>query len=139
VPDREFAMTPDRWRQINELFHAALTLDAQSREAYLAEVCRGDAGLRQEVESLVAGHESAKASMQTDFVRGAVQQLVDEDETPVIGQDFGPYRVVREIGRGGMGRVFLAERADQEFHKWVAIKVIKRGMDSDSVIRHFSQ
>ncbi len=130
-------MTPDRWRQINELFHAALTLDAQSREAYLSEVCRGDAGLRQEVESLVAGHESAKASMQTDFVRGAVQQLVDEDEAPVIGQDFGPYRVVREIGRGGMGRVFLAERADQEFHKWVAIKVIKRGMDSDSVIRHF--
>jgi serine/threonine protein kinase/tetratricopeptide (TPR) repeat protein len=137
MPHREFAMTPDRWRQINELFHAALTLDAPSRESYLAEVCRGDAGLREEVESLVAGHESAKASMQTDVVREAVQQLVEEDETAVIGQDFGPYRVVGEIGRGGMGRVFLAERADQEFHKRVAVKLIKRGMDTDSVIRHF--
>jgi serine/threonine protein kinase len=48
-----------------------------------------------------------------------------------------PYRIVREIGRGGMGRVFLAERADQMFHKQVAIKLIKRGMDTDAVVRHF--
>src|SRR6266852_425857 len=128
---REFAMTPDRWRQINELFHAAVTLDASNREAYLAEVCRDDAALRQEVENLVAGHEPAKVSMQTNFVREAVQQLVEEVETPVIGQTFGPYSVIGEIGRGGMGRVLLAERADQEFHRRVAIKLIKRGMDTD--------
>src|SRR5205814_2068086 len=92
---------------------------------------------REEVENLLAGHEAAKVSMQTGLLRAAVQQLAEEDETPVIGQDFGPYRVILEIGRGGMGRVFLAERADEAFHKRVAIKLIKRGMDTDSVIRHF--
>src|SRR4029077_590638 len=51
--------------------------------------------------------------------------------------DFGPYRVIREIGRGGMGRVFLAERADHEFSRRVAIKLIKRGMDTDAIIRRF--
>ena len=133
----KFTMSPDRWRQMNELFHTALSLDAQSRDEYLKDACRGDDRLRQEVEDLVAGHESAEAAMQTGFVRQAVQQLVDEDEPLAIGQEFRPYRVIREIGRGGMGRVYLAERADHEFHKLVAIKLIKRGMDTESVIRHF--
>ena len=130
-------MTPDRWRQVNELFHAALAVDGQKRKSYLTEVCQGDAGLEQEVENLIAGHESAEASMQTGSIREALQQVLQEDETLPVGQDFGPYRLVREIGRGGMGRVFLAERADEEFHRRVAIKLIKRGMDTDSVIRHF--
>jgi eukaryotic-like serine/threonine-protein kinase len=130
-------MNPNRWHQVNELFHAALGVNEEKREVYLAEVCRGDAGLRQEVETLIAGHVSAEGSMQTASLREAVQKLFEEDETLTVGQDFGPYRVIREIGRGGMGRVFLAERADEEFHKRVAIKLIKRGMDTDSVIRHF--
>ncbi len=129
-------MNPDRWTHINELFHAAIALDTERRAAYLAEVCRDDDRLRQEVEDLVAGHESAEASMPTDFLRGAVHRLAEEETVPV-GQHFGPYQVLREIGRGGMGRVFLAERADHEFHRRVAIKLIKRGMDTDSIIRHF--
>ena len=130
-------MTQDRWLQINELFHGALALDREKRDAYLAEACMANRELRQEVEKLIAGHECAESSMQTAAVREAVQHFVNEDDTPTIGQPFGPYRVVRELGRGGMGRVFLAERADQEFKRQVAIKLIKRGMDTDSVIRHF--
>jgi serine/threonine protein kinase/tetratricopeptide (TPR) repeat protein len=130
-------MTQDRWRQIEELFHAALAIDGQKRDAYLAEVCRGDADLRQEVQNLIAGHQAAAASMPTAAVRESVQQALADDQILTVGQEFGPYRVIREIGRGGMGRVFLAERADQEFHRQVAIKLIKRGMDTDSVIRHF--
>jgi len=130
-------MTSDHWREINELFHAALAIDSQKREAYLAEACEGDVELRQEVESLIASHESAEASMHTASLRAAVQQVVQEDDSLPVGQDFGPYRVLREIGKGGMGRVFLAERVDEEFHRQVAIKLIKRGMDTDSVIRHF--
>src|SRR5947209_6910365 len=124
-------MTPDRWNQINELFHAAVALDPQQRDDYLAEVCGADSGLRKELENLVAGHESAQRSQQTALIRGAVQQMAggEDDEPAVTGQDFGPYRVIREIGRGGMGRVFLAERADHEFNRRVAIKLIKRGMD----------
>ena len=132
-------MTIDRWSQINEIFHAAVALDPQQRDSYLAEVCGADSGLRKELENLVAGHESAQASQQTAFIRGAVQQLAGrEDDEPVVpGHDFGPYRVIREIGRGGMGRVFLAERADHEFSRRVAIKLIKRGMDTDAIIRRF--
>jgi serine/threonine protein kinase/tetratricopeptide (TPR) repeat protein len=130
-------MNSERWLQIEEMFHAALAIDGQKRDAYLAEVCRGDADLRQEVQNLIAGHEAATASMQTAAVRESVQQALADDEILTVGQEFGPYRVIREIGRGGMGRVFLAERADQEFHRRVAIKLIKRGMDTDSVIRHF--
>jgi non-specific serine/threonine protein kinase/serine/threonine-protein kinase len=122
---------------MNELFHTALSLDAPSRDAYLKDACQGDEQLRRDVEDLVAGHASADASMQTMFVRRAVQEFAYEDEPLAVGQNFGPYRVIREIGRGGMGRVYLAERADREFLKRVAIKLIKRGMDTDSVIRHF--
>ena len=130
-------MHPDRWRQIEELFHAALALDGNKREAYLAEACLDDASLRQEVENLIVGHEGATASMQTAMVREAVQQIREDDGTLGVGREFGPYRVIREIGQGGMGRVFLGERTDEEFHHRVAIKLIKRGMDTDSVIRHF--
>src|SRR5580704_4598334 len=130
-------MTQDRWRQIEELFHAALAIDGQKRDAYLAEVCRGDADLRQEVQNLIAGHQAAAASMPTAAVRESVQQALADDQILTVGQEIGPYRVIREIGRGGMGRVFLAERADQEFHRQVASKLSKRGMDTDSVIRHF--
>ena len=130
-------MTPDRWRDINELFHAALAIDSKNRDVYLAEACKGDVELRLEVENLIASHESAEASMHTASLRETVQQVLLEDDTLPVGQDFGPYRVIREIGRGGMGRVFLAERVDEQFHRQVAIKLIKRGMDTDSVIRHF--
>ena len=130
-------MTQNRWLRINDLFHEALALDGEKRDAYLADACGDDSGLRLEVEKLIAGHARAESSMRTVPVRAAVQQFFHEDETPPIGQEFGPYRIVRELGRGGMGRVFLGERADQEFHRQVAIKLIKRGMDTDSVIRHF--
>jgi serine/threonine protein kinase/tetratricopeptide (TPR) repeat protein len=130
-------MTTDRWRRINELFHAAATLDPANREVYLAEASGDDVELRREVENLLIGNESAEASMPTVSIRQVVRQLAEEFDSAAIGEDFGPYRIVHEIGRGGMGRVFLAERADQEFHKQVAIKLIKRGMDTDAVVRHF--
>src|SRR5207249_11018127 len=61
----------------------------------------------------------------------------DDDTSVAAGQLIGAYRIVREIGRGGMGAVYLAERADEQYKKQVAIKLIKRGMDTDSVLRHF--
>ncbi len=130
-------MTQHRWTQINDLFHAAIAIDRQNRSAYLDEACGSDDELRREIESLVAGHESAEASLNTNFIRGAVQQVAEEHESIAVGEHFGVYRVVREIGRGGMGRVFLAERDDREFHRRAALKLIKRGMDTDSIIRHF--
>lgn len=130
-------MTPDRWQQINELFHAALERDAEERRAFLTEACAGDDTLLQEVERLVAAHERVDGFIPGSAFAHAVQVLAGGEEQPAVGQRLGAYRIVREIGRGGMGAVYLAERADEQYEKRVSIKLIRRGMDTDAVLRHF--
>jgi eukaryotic-like serine/threonine-protein kinase len=129
-------MPQESWPRINELFHAAIDLGREKRDQYLASACGNDQELRREVEDLIAAHEATESSMHTDFLRAAIREVAG-NEISTLGQQFGPYQVVREIGRGGMGRVFLAERVDQEFRRRVAIKLIKRGMDTDAIVRHF--
>src|SRR5918998_3356840 len=105
-------MTPERWKKVEEVFQAALDLPAGERQGFVAEVRAGG------------------ADPATNPVTGG---FVD----PAIGRRIGAYRVVREIGRGGMGAVYLAERADGEFRQRVAVKLIKRGMDTDFILRRF--
>src|SRR5207249_2293210 len=93
--------------------------------------------LRREVESLLQSHARAGT-----FIDKRSLFLSDEEgeatgAAAAAGELIGPYRVLREIGRGGMGTVYLAERADQQYEKQVAIKLIKPGMDTDAVLRHF--
>lgn len=119
------------------LFEQALALPTNERAAFLAQNCDGETELKKEVESLLDSHASAG-----DFLAGPGAQLPADvfneiGRAAVAGQRIGPYRIVRELGRGGMGSVYLAERADQQYEKQVAIKLIKRGMDTDSVLRHF--
>jgi eukaryotic-like serine/threonine-protein kinase len=132
-------MSSERWRQIEEIFQAALDLMPGERARYIAAACEGDAELRREVEALLTQYESAGDFLDEPlYERSGVQQfaaLMDDD--PLIGERVGAYKVVREIGRGGMGAVYLAERADNAFQKRVAIKIIKRGMDTDFILRRF--
>src|ERR1700760_603072 len=130
-------MTPERWQRINQIFHAVLSQPPNERLAFLKLQCANDDTLQREGQDLLSGDEAARAKFQTGAVRGAVRELFDSDDESLIGEQFGAYRIVREIGRGGMGRVFFAERVDQEFAQNVAIKVIKRGMDTAGVIRRF--
>jgi serine/threonine protein kinase/tetratricopeptide (TPR) repeat protein len=124
----------DRWHRLNEIFHAALPLEAEERATYLAEACAGDAALRREVEGLLRADGDAEQFLETDAIRQfPVDALVRVD----IGRHFGVYRVLEEIGRGGMGTVYLAERADGQFEQQVAIKVIKRGMDTAHILERF--
>jgi eukaryotic-like serine/threonine-protein kinase len=103
-------MLQDRWKKIGALFDEALALSPERRTSFLEETC-GDPGLRQEVESLLNCYDQS-----SDFLaRPAADHL---------GRTFGPYRVLREISRGGMGIVYLAERMDRQFEKQVAVKVI---------------
>jgi serine/threonine protein kinase/Tol biopolymer transport system component/tetratricopeptide (TPR) repeat protein len=131
-------MTSERWKEVKELFASALEQDAGKRAAFLDEVCRGDQGLRHEVESLLASHQEAgdfieKPAVSTDtFLPGA-----GEEEEADIGRRIGAYRTVKEIGRGGMGSVYLAVRDDDEFERRVAIKLIRRGMEIDFIVRRF--
>jgi len=133
-------MTPERWRQIEEVFQAAVERDGAERDDYLAEACGDDADLRREIVSLLA-YETTNPFQQA--IEGVARLLVVEQSQPqepgdnLTGRRIGPYRITGLIGRGGMGAVYLAERDDAQFKQHVAIKIIKRGMDTDFIRARF--
>jgi serine/threonine protein kinase len=112
-----------------------MVLDPRERSEFVAQACADDESLRREAAAMLSAHERAEMDL------GAIERLeisLDEHESPSLaGQRLGPYRVSDEIGRGGMGSVWLADRADGEFVQRVAIKVIKRGMDTAQVLERF--
>ena len=132
------------WSRIEEIFLAAAELPLPDQAPYLDAACHGDVKLRAEVESLLEAERKSSQdpsrttprSSITSVVHSASEALNRED---LAGQHLGPWKVVTQIGRGGMGSVFLAERADDEFQKQVAIKVIRRGMDSEDLIARFRE
>jgi serine/threonine protein kinase len=130
-------VTPQRWQEIEAVFEQAREVPAEQREAFFAQHCNGDEELRREVESLLASDARAGDFMEKRSLFFDAELSEEIEKTVAAGQMIGPYRVVRELGRGGMGAVYLAERADEQYHKQVAIKLIKRGMDTDSVLRQF--
>ena len=115
-------MTPERYRQIGELYHAALELDRGERAAFLARACAHDEELRGEVESLLASHEQASGFLASPALGVAAAMLANEEAEPFEGRTIGRYRVLSLIGAGGMGRVYLAE--DVELGRRVALKLL---------------
>jgi eukaryotic-like serine/threonine-protein kinase len=126
-------MNPERWQRLEDLFHAILELPSEARVAALSDACGDDLELRSEVERLLRSHAQASS-----FVIDAAAGVERIAATMIPeGDHLGAYRVVRELGRGGMGTVYLGERADAQFQMRVAVKLIKRGMDSDAVLERF--
>jgi len=128
----------ERWQRLEEIFQSALDCDPPSRAAWLDTACGDDHELRCEVDSLLTAHEHGEF----DFTEpaaflDALKVLEQRTARLLEGQRIGPYRVVRELGRGGMSRVYLAARADQAFEKQVAIKVVERGLDAADVTQRF--
>lgn len=138
-------LSPERWHQIDALFAEALERSPHERPAFLEVATRDDPELRLEVEQLLEDVQPAESLLGESvsqyaepFLIRLQAELSDEDARDVApGGRIGPYRVLRELGRGGMGAVFLAERADDAFEKQVALKLVKRGMDTDEVLRRF--
>jgi eukaryotic-like serine/threonine-protein kinase len=128
-------VTPARWRRLKELFGAALEVAPADRDAFLAAACEGDLPLRAELEALLAAHRLPGAFLEAPPLPSPAGDPIPPG--PPAPEQLGPYRLVRELGHGGMGTVYLAIRADQEFHREVAIKVIRRGMDTDDVVGRF--
>jgi serine/threonine-protein kinase len=124
-------------RRLTDIFHQALECTVADRGAFLDAACVGIPDVRAEVESLLAAFAQAGDFIAVlDPQRGAalIEQTSDVEQS---GQRVGPYRLIRELGRGGMGVVFLAERAEGGFDQRVVVKLIKRGMDSDAILQRF--
>jgi tetratricopeptide (TPR) repeat protein/tRNA A-37 threonylcarbamoyl transferase component Bud32 len=121
----------DRWEQIETLFQAGADLSPAQREEFLDQQCQNDPQLREEVLSLWR-HDTGDEPPLLDAINASAASVLNDD--PPVLPELGPYRIEREIGRGGMAVVYLAVRADGEFQKRVAVKLIKRGMDTASVI-----
>jgi tetratricopeptide (TPR) repeat protein len=113
-----------RWARVKALFAEALSLDPADRERRLREASGDDEALRDEVRSLLDAHDEAPDYLESGV--GALASFADAQSEPSLaGRRLGPYRLVRLIGRGGMGAVYLAERDDDEFRQRVAVKVVR--------------
>ena len=127
----------ERWARVKELFEAAVDLDPNQRAALLDKECDEDEALRSEIESLLKSDEQTDGFIEQPAFAIPSDLFPDNVEEPFVGRQFGAYQLIREIGRGGLGAVYLAARADDEYRKQVAIKVIRRGLDTDDIIRRF--
>ncbi|CAN5600643.1 hypothetical protein BH18VER1_BH18VER1_11800 [soil metagenome] len=126
----------ERYAQAQELFEAALDLAPAERAPLLEERCGGNPALREEVEALLQADTEATSLDAPAFA--IPPEIFDErPEEQLAGRHFGPYEVVREIGRGGLGSVYLAVRSDGEYRKEVALKLIRRGLDTGDILRRF--
>ena len=128
-------MSFDR-EQANKLFDTAVELPELERASYLEKECAGDRELRAEVESLLASDAEASRFLNEPLL-SLPSALYADVTSDVVGRKFGAYRIVREIGRGGLGTVYLAERADETYRKEVALKLVRRGLDTEDILRRF--
>jgi hypothetical protein len=122
-------VTPERRGQIEELFEAALDVPEAERGNWLEVRCGGDAELLRTLRALLAASDRTAGFLEKD-VRAAAHFVLEE---PPSDRRIGPYRVVRELGRGGMGVVYLAERDDGQFRRQVAIKLLRSSPDADEL------
>ena len=137
------AFTPDEWSRIEAILDEVMDLDAEVRTAVLDRACAGDAVLRAQVERLIAADTDAVQFLETPamvYAGGlvdAASSQIQSEEREKPGDRIGPYSVIREIGHGGMGRVFLADRADGQFEQLVALKLVRSGQYGSEILGRF--
>ncbi|HUQ92077.1 MAG TPA: protein kinase [Bryobacteraceae bacterium] len=128
-------MSPERYQKVKTLFEKALELPSAHRPAFLAQSCIGDEHLRTEVESLLLSDTEHTGFLDKSPV-SSLSQLLEDHDQPAPTR-LGSYEVIRELGRGGMGAVYLASRADDQYRKQVAIKVVLRDRENAMVMERF--
>lgn len=123
-------MTPELFRRSRVLFDEAVELPPAERDAYLRRACGDDDELREEVDALLSESDA-------DPLESGVHEAMRSLDALPEGTRVGPYELVHELGRGGMGTVYLARRADEEFRKEVAVKLVRASLDAEYFLRRF--
>jgi serine/threonine protein kinase/Tol biopolymer transport system component len=122
-------MTPERWRQVSQIYHDALGRDPHARDAFLREACAGDEAVRREVESLLAQPASAENFLGEPAFAMAARLVSDREKSMLTGQRIGAYEIQDLLGTGGMGEVYRAR--DTRLGRVVAVKVLPRLFAAD--------
>ena len=121
----------ERWRQVEAVLDAVLASPPEDRPRILSEHCAGDDALRREVEALVQHEQRAESFLEKPPSTIAAALIAERGARRHNGQRIGAYRLLHEIGAGGMSRVYLGERADGAFEQRVAVKLLRSNLDSD--------
>src|SRR5262245_47468480 len=131
-------MTPERYKQIKSIFQSAVELPHSEQAIFLDEACSGDEGLRREVEDLLSSHGRVKDSVEVIASEVAATMLAEPQPGSLIGRRIGAYQIIDQIGRGGMGEVYLAQ--DSRLGRKVALKLLPtRFTQDEDRVRRFVQ
>ena len=131
-------MKPERWRELDRLFNAALQCEPAARPAFLDEACAGDKGLRKEIEALLVAHQEAGSFIESPALEVEAQLLADAHNESAVGQTIGHYKIISSLGMGGMGDVYLAH--DNVLGRKVALKLLQAYFTKDTDrVRRFEQ
>src|SRR5579863_2590908 len=130
-------LNPERWQQVKELLATALEMDPAARTAYLDRACADDPPLRSDLDRYLAADQEAGVELLNTPAKEI--EIIDSsgEASPRVGRRVGPYQIMEQIGTGGMGEVYRAFRADDQYRKQVAIKLVRAGQDSSFVVSRF--
>jgi serine/threonine protein kinase/tetratricopeptide (TPR) repeat protein len=130
-------MTPERWRQVEEIFNTALEHTGEERESYLTRACAEDPSLRAEVERLLASYEKASGFIEEPPFKIKKSTPEEKQKSSLLGASVGHYKIIGSLGSGGMGEVYLGQ--DTRLNRKVALKLLPLEMTEDDRLRRFEQ